>query len=108
MATQNKDKINHLKEMLQGNYSLSLDTYYKCLISLSYELLLENEDSLALNYLQEIPVEYIKNQLPLQLKEDSLFNLTFSALVDLLNSKNISKKVNFFNNLHNLKNSSGS
>lgn len=97
MATNNTtEKFTHLKEMLQNTYSVSLENYHKCLVGLSYELLIENEESLALTFLSEIPSNYFINIMPAQASQDPLFNLCLRALSDFNFRKKINKKIQCF------------
>lgn len=100
--TVTKTEILQLKDMLQNNYALSLDNYFKCLITLSYELMLQDEVDTARLFLEEIPAAYINNHLPKQLQLDPLFNLSFRAFVDLVDQKGLGLNSNNFNNLTSL------
>jgi hypothetical protein len=95
-----KTEIIQLKDMLQNNFALSLDNYFKCLITLAYELLLQGEESTAQLFIEEIPLSYIKNHLGQQLQADPLFKLSFLAFLDLAHQKGWSPKIiNNFNKL---------
>lgn len=94
-----KTELVQLKDMLQNNYALSLDNYFKCLITLAYELMLQDEVATAQLFLEEIPLAYINIHLPKQLQEDPLFNLSFRAFLDLASQKGLGIKGNSFNNL---------
>lgn len=92
-----KTEIIQLKDMLQNNFSLSLENYFKCLITLAYELMLQGEESTALLFISEIPQSYINNHLPSQLQSDPLFRLSFVAFLDLAAQKGLGPKINNFN-----------
>jgi hypothetical protein len=98
-AMVTKSELIQLKDMLQNNYALSLDNYFKCLITLAYELLLQDEVSTAQSFLEELPTAYLNHHLPKQLQSDALFNLSFRAFLDLAKEKGLILKSNNFNNI---------
>lgn len=107
-TTPTTNQIIQLKDMLEKTYALSSDNYYKCLIPLCYELLVNQELDLVETYLKEIPGAYVEQILPKQLIDDPLFNLSFQAFLEQLEINHLSKKINIFNKLKSSKPSSPS
>jgi len=71
-----KEHIDHslkVVENLKAQKVMADDVYYKCIVSLAYEYLLDGAQQEGLQQLMRVPISYYKEVQPKQMKEDHMY-----------------------------------